>query len=403
MFEKLTVRDIDFTDKRVLVRVDYNVPLTEDNQVADDTRILATLPTIRYLMSQNAKVILVTHLGRPKGYDPRLRVDPLAENLARYIGKPVRKLDRTIGEEVNAFIEIANPGDVILLENIRFHPEEKKNDSRFAKKLASLADVFVNDAFGTAHRAHASVVGVAEYLPAAAGFLLEREVIHLTKILKSPERPFYAVLGGNKISDKLGVIRKFLDRVDELFLGGGMCFTFLKAKGLNIGQSIVWDDYLEEAKEILSEVKNGNAKCRLHLPSDVIVAPEIRGKAPIKVSRVADFYDDWKGLDIGPDSSEFYRRKLMEANTIFWNGPMGVFEIDKFSNGTEAICEALAESKGTTIVGGGDSDAALRRFGYSGLVSFVSTGGGACLRFLEGEPLPGVEALLDRTTAIRLK
>ncbi len=246
-FQKLTVRDYDVANKRVLVRVDYNVPLNEKGEVEDDTRILATLPTLRYLIDRGAKLILVTHLGRPKGYDPRLRVDPLAEALARYLGRPVRKLDRTIGEEVRAFIEIMKPGDVVFLENIRFHKEEKENDPQFARELASLADVYVNDAFGTAHRAHASVVGVPKYLPALAGLLLEREVIHLSKLLDSPRRPFHAVLGGNKISDKLGVIKRFLELVDCLYLGGGMCFTFLKAMGYNVGQSIVWDEYLDEA------------------------------------------------------------------------------------------------------------------------------------------------------------
>jgi len=395
-FNKLTIRDYDLKEKKVLVRVDYNVPLTEEGQVADDTRILATLPTLRYLLNKRARIILVTHLGRPKGYDPRLRVDPLAEALSRYLGRPVRKIDRTVGDEVRAFVEIMKPGDVVFLENIRFHKEERENDPEFARELASLADVYVNDAFGTAHRNHASVVGVAKYLPALAGLLLEREVIHLSKLLESPVRPFHAVLGGNKISDKLGVIRKFLQIVDSLYIGGGMCFTFLKAMGYNVGQSLVWEDYLDEAKAILEEVKNGNAKCRFYLPEDVVQAPEITESAPIKVTKVEEFYDDWKGLDIGPATIKKYTENLAQAKTIFWNGPMGVYEIEKFAKGTEAICETLAYSEGTTIVGGGDSDAALREFGYSGLMSFVSTGGGASLKFLEGETLPGIEVLLDR-------
>lgn len=395
-FSKLTIRDYDLKEKKVLVRVDYNVPLTEEGQVADDTRILATLPTLRYLLNKGARIILVTHLGRPKGYDPRLRVDPLAETLSRYLGRPVRKIDRTVGDEVKAFVEIMKPGDVVFLENIRFHKEEKENDLAFARELASLADVFVNDAFGTAHRNHASVVGVTKYLPALAGLLLEREVIHLSKLLESPVRPFHAVLGGNKISDKLGVIRKFLQIVDCLYIGGGMCFTFLKAMGYNVGQSLVWEDYLDEAKAILEEVKNGKAKCKFYLPEDVVQAPEITESAPIKVTGVEEFYDDWKGLDIGPATIKKYTENLARAKTIFWNGPMGVYEIEKFAKGTKAICEALAYSEGTTIVGGGDSDAALREFGYSGLMSFLSTGGGASLKFLEGETLPGIEALLDR-------
>lgn len=403
MFHKKTIRDLDVSGKRVLVRVDYNVPLTSDNHVADDTRILATLPTIRYLISKGAKIILVTHLGRPKGYDPKLRVDPTAEALSRFLAKPVRKLDRTIGEEVRKLIEIMNPGDIILLENLRFHDAEKNNDLEFARELASLADLYINDAFGVAHREHASTVGVTKFLPAVAGFLLEREIVYLQKLLEAPERPFFAVLGGNKISDKLGVIRSFLHKVDELFLGGGMCFTFFKAKGLNIGKSIVWDEYLDEAKEILKEVESGNECCRLHLPEDVVLAPEISESATIKVSSIEEFYDDWKGLDIGPETQRDYKKKLGEARTIFWNGPMGVYEISAFSSGTKEICRSLAYSKATTIVGGGDSDAALREFGYSGLITFVSTGGGASLKFLEGTSLPGVDALLDADTMVKVK
>ncbi len=402
MFFKKTLRDVDVRGKRVLVRVDFNVSLTEDRNVLDDTRILASLPTIRHLISQGAKTIIITHLGRPKNYDAHLRVDPLAEALSRYIARPVRKLDRTVGEEVKKVIEIMKPGDVLMLENLRFHEEEKRNDPQFARELASLADIFVNDAFGTAHRAHASTVGVPKYLPAVAGFLLETEVVHLTKLLETPERPFYAVLGGNKIADKLGVISNFLNRVDELFLGGGMCFTFLKARGLNVGKSIVWDEYLEEAKRIMKEIEKGNSRCSLHLPLDFVLAPEISEVAESKVTTVENFYDDWMGLDIGPMTQKFYRDSLQEAKTIFWNGPMGVFEIEKFAAGTKMICETMAYSRGTTIVGGGDSDAALRRFGYSGLITFVSTGGGACLKFLEGEPLPGVESLLDATEVVKV-
>jgi phosphoglycerate kinase len=395
MFTKRTIRDIDVRNKRVLVRVDYNVPLTPDNQVADDTRIMATLPTIRYLIEKEAKIILVTHLGRPKGYDPRLRVDPTAETLSRFLNKPVRKLDRTIGEEVRRFIDIMNPGDVVLLENIRFHEAEKRNDPTFARELASLADIYVNDAFGAAHREHASVAGVARFLPAVAGFLLEREIVHLQKLLEAPDRPFYTVLGGNKISDKLGVIKRFLDRVDCLFLGGGMCFTFLKAAGYNVGRSLVWDDYLDEARAILDEVTNSHSRCKLQLPEDVVMAPEIAHGVETRVGRIEDFYDDWMGLDIGPQTRATYAKMLNEAKTIFWNGPMGVYELPEFAAGTREICRTLAYAKAATIVGGGDSDAALRSFGYSGLMTFVSTGGGASLKFLEGTPLPGVEALLD--------
>ncbi len=395
MFSKKTLRDIDVTGKRVLVRVDYNVPLTEDGEVRDDTRIRASLPTIRYLLEKQAKIILITHLGRPGGkVDPAVRLDPIARALSRLIGREVKKVDVTVGEEAKRAVENLKEGEILLLENVRFNPGEKVNDPEFARELASLADIFVNDAFGTAHRAHASTVGVTKYLPSVAGFLLERELTQLSRLLEDPEKPFYAVLGGNKVSDKIGVIKRFMEIVDALFIGGGMCFTFLKAQGYSIGNSILQEDFLEEARKIIKETEdNGLA---LYLPKDVVIAREIKEGAEHKVVPVNGIPDGWMGLDIGPQTIKEYKDGLKEARTIFWNGPMGVFEIDAFAAGTRAICEALAESEATTIVGGGDSDAALRKFGLEDKVDFISTGGGACLKFLEGEKLPGVEALQER-------
>ncbi len=395
MFSKRTLRDVDVRGKRVLVRVDYNVPIGNDGRVTDDTRILASLPTVRYLAEHGAKTILVTHLGRPEGQDPSLRVDAIADTLARFLAQPVHKLDGTVSERIEAAVQAMNPGDVILLENIRFHDEEKKNDPMFARKLADLADLYVNDAFGTAHRAHASTVGVPQYLPAVAGFLLEREIVHLSKLLENPARPFFAVLGGNKISDKLGVITSFCKVVDELFLGGGMCFTFLKAAGYEIGDSLLWEDYLDQAREVLAYTRSNG--CRLHLPVDIVCAQEIAPDTPVRVVTVEEgIPSGWRGLDIGPQTQHRYRKAVAQAATVFWNGPMGVFEVGPFAAGTRSVCEALADSRGTTIVGGGDSDAALREFGYVGLVSFVSTGGGASLKFLEGSELPGLSALEEK-------
>ncbi len=394
MFNKKTVRDIDVNGKRVLTRVDYNVPL-EGGEVVDDTRIKATLPTINYLREKGARIILVTHLGRPGGkVIPALRLDPVAKALSRLLGVEVKKVDETVDGQAREAVRNLKQGEVLLLENIRFNCEEKANDPEFAQKLASLADVFVNDAFGSAHRAHASTVGVPRYLPAVAGFLMERELVQLSKLLENPQRPFYAVLGGNKVSTKIGVIKCFLQIVEAIFLGGGMCFTFLKAKGYSVGNSIVQKDFLEEATCILKKVNDNEAK--LKLPVDVVVAQEISPQAEWKVVPVDSIPDGWMGLDIGPETIASYQRSLSDASTIFWNGPMGVFEIETFAAGTKAIAETLANSNATTIVGGGDSDAALRRFKLEEKVTFISTGGGACLKFLEGVELPGVEVLEDR-------
>ena len=388
---KKTVKDINVTGKRVLVRVDFNVPLAE-GKVADDTRLRAALPTIQYLLDQGAKVILMSHLGRPKGkVVEELRMDPVAERLSELLGRPVRKLDDCVGDEVKAAVAEMRPGDVILLENTRFHPEERKNDPDFAKKLAELADVFVNDAFGTAHRAQASTVGVAQYLPAVAGLLMEKELNFLGKALESPERPFVALLGGAKISDKIGVIENLLTRVDALLIGGGMANTFLKAQGYQVGQSLVEDESLGVAKELLERAGE-----KLALPVDAVVADRFAADAASKAVPVDEVPPDWRILDIGPRTVELFKEKLAEARTVVWNGPLGVFEFPKFAAGTEAIARFLADLEATTIIGGGDVVAAVRRAGVADRITHVSTGGGAALEFLEGKELPGVAALLDK-------
>ncbi|RLC79799.1 MAG: phosphoglycerate kinase [Chloroflexi bacterium] len=388
---KKTIRDVDVKGKRVLVRVDFNVPLA-DGKVADDRRIRAALPTIQYLLDHGAAVILMSHLGRPKGkVVPELRMDPVAERLSQLLGQSVRKLDDCIGPEVEAAVRAMKPGDVILLENTRFHPEERKNDPEFARKLASLADLFVNDAFGTAHRAHASTVGVARYLPAVAGFLMERELRFLGQALESPERPFVALLGGAKISDKIGVIRNLLSKVDALLIGGGMANTFFKAQGYKVGDSLVEDEAIDTAKGLLDEAGD-----KLILPVDVVIADKVAPDAAVKTIKVGDVPAGWRILDIGPETVEFFKGKLQGARTVVWNGPMGVFEVEPFAKGTFAIAEALAElEEATVIVGGGDSAAAVEKAGVADRITHVSTGGGASLEFLEGKELPGVAALED--------
>lgn len=391
---KKTIQDVDVSGKRVLVRVDLNVPLSEDGKVQDDTRIRAVLPTIKYLIDKKAKVILMSHLGRPKGVEDKYRLGPVAASLSEFLGKKVQKLDETVSDNVESAAGNLVEGDVLLLENVRFNKGEKENDPEFARKLAKLADIYVNDAFGAAHRAHASVVGVAQYLPAVAGLLLAKEVDTLTHLLENPDRPFCAILGGNKVSDKIGVINRFLDIVDCLLTGGGMCFTFLKAKGLNIGRSVCENEELKHAKEMLK--KAGANHVRFCLPVDVVVADDLSENASHRVVPVEDIPDGWLGLDIGPKTAEAYRKVLENAKTIFWNGPMGVFEMKPFASGTKMVAESIANSGATTIVGGGDSDAALRKYDLEDKITFISTGGGASLKMLEGAPLPGIEALVDK-------
>ena len=389
---KKTVRDISVKGKRVLVRVDFNVPL-ENGEVADDIRIRAVLPTIQYLLEQGTAVILMSHLGRPQGQvRDELRMDPVARSLSKLLGREVTKVDDCVGPQVESATAGLEPGQVLLLENLRFHPEEERNDEIFARQLASLADVYVNDAFGAAHRAHASTTGLTKYLPSVAGLLMERELLMLGEALANPTRPFVAVLGGAKVSGKIGVIRSLLSKVDLLLVGGGMANTFLKAQGLEVGDSLVDNDSLAMAREMLEQ-----AGKRLVLPVDVVVADAFAEDANSRTVGIKEVTSGWRILDIGPRTVGLFAEKLSSAGTVVWNGPMGVFEFPRFAAGTVGLATSLARSQATTIVGGGDSAAAVREAGLEDRMTFVSTGGGASLMFLEGKSLPGVEALDDRT------
>ena len=388
---KRGVRDLDVGDKRVLVRVDFNVPV-KDGEVTDDTRIRRALPTIRYLLEEGARPILISHLGRPKGEpDPKYAMDPVAARLQELLGEPVKKLDAAVGPEVEEALEDWDGRGVVLLENSRFYPGETSNDPEFADQLAALADLYVNDAFGAAHRAHATTVGVAERLPAAAGLLMEEEIDYLDKVLKDPERPFVAILGGAKVSDKLGVIESLLGTADSLLIGGAMCFTFFKAQGYEIGNSLVEDDYLEEAKRLMEEAGD-----RLVLPVDVVVAEAMEEDAESETVPVDGIPAGKMGLDIGPKTVDLFSEHISGASTIFWNGPMGVFEIDAFAKGTEGVARAVAESGATSVVGGGDSVAAVNKLGLEDRMSHISTGGGASLEYVEGKELPGIAVLPDK-------
>jgi phosphoglycerate kinase len=389
---KKTIRDIDAQGKRVLVRVDFNVPL-EGGIITDDTRIRAALPTIQYLLDGGATLILCSHLGRPKGQVvDDLRMDPVAHRLSELLDRPVSKLDDCIGPEVEAAVQATQPGDVILLENTRFQPGETKNDPALAGQLAALADLYVNDAFGSAHRAHASTEGVAHRLPAVAGFLMEKELEFLGGALALPAHPFIAILGGAKISDKIGVIENLLGQVDALLIGGGMANTFLKADGYDVAESLVEEDSLDTARDLI-----GRAGDDLVLPVDVTVADRFAADAFAQVVAVGSVPRGWRILDIGPRTLELFHERLAGARTVVWNGPMGVFEFPKFAQGTEAVARMLADlPEATTIIGGGDSAAAVQRSGLADRMSHISTGGGASLEFLEGKTLPGVAALQDR-------
>ncbi|MDE8564403.1 phosphoglycerate kinase [Anoxybacillus rupiensis] len=392
---KKTVRDIDVKGKRVFCRVDFNVPM-QDGRVTDDTRIRAALPTIQYLSEQGAKVILASHLGRPKGkVVEEMRLTAVAERLSALLGKKVVKTDEAYGEEVKAAIAAMNEGDVLLLENVRFYPGEEKNDQELAQAFAELADVYVNDAFGAAHRAHASTEGIAHYLPAVAGFLMEKEIEVLGKALSNPERPFTAIIGGAKVKDKIGVIENLLDKVDHLIIGGGLAYTFVKALGHEIGKSLLEEDKIELAKSFMEKAKEKGVK--FYMPVDAVVADDFSNAANKKVVSIDNIPSDWEALDIGPKTRELYRDVILQSKLVIWNGPMGVFEMDAFAEGTKAVAQALADAKGTyTVIGGGDSAAAVEKFGLAEEMDHISTGGGASLEFMEGKQLPGVVALNDK-------
>jgi len=395
---KKTVANLSSSDlagKRVLVRADFNVPLDDAGNITDDTRIRAALPTINDLTGKGAKVILCSHFGRPKGVDEKYRLTPVAKRLSELLGQEVVKTDDCIGDEAAAKVGAMQNGQVILLENVRFHPEEEKNDPEFAKKLAANADLYVNDAFGTAHRAHASTEGVTKYLsPSVAGYLIEKELQYLQNAIENPKRPLAAIIGGSKVSSKIGVIETLLDKCDKLLLGGGMIFTFYKARGLSVGKSLVEEDKLELAKSLEAKAKERGVQ--LLLPTDVIVADKFSADAESQIVSVENIPDGWMGLDIGPDSVKTFQSALADCKSVLWNGPMGVFEFDKFAAGTEAIARTLADltKQGTdTIIGGGDSVAAVEKVGVAEQMSHISTGGGASLELLEGKVLPGIAAL----------
>ena len=389
---KKTVKDLNVKGKKVLVRVDFNVPLDNTQNITDDRRIVSALPTIRYLLDHGAAVILMSHLGRPKAQArPEFSLAPVATRLSELLGQPIHMVPDCVGPEVEAAVAAMKPGDVVLLENLRFHNEETKNDPGFAKQLASLADLYVNDAFGTAHRAHASTEGVTHYLPAAAGFLMEKELDFLGTAVESPEHPFVAILGGAKISDKIGVIDNLLGKVDKLIIGGGMANTFLKAQGHAIGDSLVEDDSLDNARALL---RQGGDK--LILPVDVVVADSFANDARKQVVKSDAVPAGWRILDIGPDTVKLFSDIVAAAKTVVWNGPMGVFEFPEFAKGTFALAHTLAGIKAITIIGGGDSAAAIEQAGLADKITHISTGGGASLEFLEGKTLPGVAALADR-------
>lgn len=395
MLKKLSIRDIDFLGKRVFCRVDFNVPLDENNQVTDDTRVKASMPTIRHIINNGGRLILASHLGRPKnGPEAKFSLASVAPCLSQYLGKPVKMAPDCIGPDVARMVNQMENGDVLLLENVRFHAGETKNDPEFAKALSENADIYVNNAFGTAHRAHASTEGVTHYLqPAAAGFLLEKEIKYLGQALAYPDHPFVAVIGGAKVSDKIAVIENLLDKVDTLIIGGGMAYTFLRAKGRPTGQSLVEEDRIELAKKLLQKAADNGVS--LLLPQDHVVASEFSPNAEHKICSDADFPADWMALDIGPATIATYTEALRNARMVIWNGPMGVFEFDAFARGTMTVATTLAESRARSIVGGGDSVAAVKKAGVESKMTHISTGGGASLEFLEGKTLPGLAALTD--------
>ena len=392
---KKTIRDIDLKGKKVFVRCDFNVPMDENQNITDNTRIVAALPTIKYLLEQGCKLILASHLGRPKGeVKPEFSLAPVAKELSKLLGKEVIMAKDVVGEDATEKAANLKEGEILLLENVRFHKEETENDKEFAKKLASMAEIFVNDAFGTAHRAHASTAGIAEYLPAVSGFLIEKELKFLGNAVNNPERPFVAILGGAKVSDKIGVIDSLLEKVDTLMIGGGMAYTFFKAQGYEVGNSICEIDKLDLAKNAMEKAKQKGVK--LMLPVDTKIGKEFKPDTESKTVAWTEIPEGWEGFDIGAKTIEMFKEELQKAKTVVWNGPLGLFEFDQFSIGTNEIAKTLSEIDATTIIGGGDSAAAVKKAGLEDKMTHISTGGGASLEFLEGKKLPGIECLLDK-------
>ncbi len=392
---KKTIEDIAVAGKKVLVRCDFNVPLNEEKKITDENRLIGALPTIKYLVANGAKVILCSHLGRPKGeFNEKYSLKPVAARLSELLGQEVKMAEDVIGESAEKCVAELKDGEIVLLENVRYHKEEEKNDPEFSKKLASFADVYVNDAFGTAHRAHASTAGVAAYIPAVCGYLIQKEIEIMGKALSNPERPFVAILGGAKVSDKIGVIENLLEKVDYLIIGGGMAYTFLAAKGYGIGTSICEEEKLDLARNLMEKAQQKGVE--LLLPVENVVAAEFKADAESKIVASEQIPDDFMGMDIGPKTIELFSEVIKKAKTVIWNGPMGVFEMPAFANGTKEIARAVAEADATTIIGGGDSAAAVEQLGFADKMTHISTGGGASLEFLEGIELPGIAALNDK-------
>ena len=392
---KKTVKDIDLKGKKVFVRCDFNVPMDENQNITDNARIVAALPTIKYLLDQNCKIILASHLGRPKGeFKPEFSLVPVAKELSKLLNKEVIMAKDVIGEDAMAKATNLKEGEILLLENVRFHREETDNDPEFSKKLASMAEVFVNDAFGTAHRAHSSTTGIASYLPAVSGFLIEKELQFLGNAVSNPERPFVAILGGAKVSDKIGVIDNLIEKVDTLIIGGGMAYTFFKAQGYEVGNSICELDKLDLSNSLMEKAKEKGVK--FLLPVDTKIGKEFKPDTESKTVKCTEIPEGWEGFDIGEESIKMFIEEVKKAKTVIWNGPLGLFEFDQFATGTNAIAKVLSEIDATTIIGGGDSAAAVKKAGLQDKITHVSTGGGASLEFLEGKKLPGIEALLDK-------
>ena len=395
MFVKKTMDDVNVKGKRVFVRVDFNVPMAE-GKITDETRIRAAIPTIEALVNAGAKVILASHLGRPKGeVNEDMRLTAVGERLSQLMNRPVKKLDESIGEAVEKAVAEMQDGDIVLLENVRFHKGEEKNDEELSKAFAKLADVYVNDAFGAAHRAHASTEGITKFVDTAvSGYLMQKELDVLGKALSNPERPFTAIIGGAKVKDKIGVIENLLEKVDHLIIGGGLSYTFTKAQGYSVGKSLLEEDKIELARGFIEKAKEKGVQ--LHMPVDAVVANEFSKDAETQVVDITNIPEDWMGLDIGPKTAEKYAEIIKNSKLIIWNGPMGVFEMDKFANGTKAVANAMAETEGYTVIGGGDSAAAVEKFGVADKMDHISTGGGASLELMEGKELPGIVALNDK-------